>query len=103
MKPNKHIVSTIDHDKNDTRIITYRNANGKIVEMNFHAVVQIPANFYSALNLLINDLQLALDCIDLLGAMPVPVAKAILRNIEPAQAAIDMAVRRAKALEKEAR
>jgi len=39
------------------------------------------------------DLQLALDCIAIWGAIPIPVAKAILRNIEPAHAAIDMAIR----------
>lgn len=58
-------------------------------------VVNIPAEFNSALTALCGDLQLALECIKLFGGVPIPVAKAILRNAEPAHAAIDMAVRNA--------
>ena len=55
--------------------------------------VKIPAEFDEVLTALCAYMQLALDCIQLLGGVPGPVAQAILRNIEPAQAAIDWALR----------
>ena len=55
--------------------------------------VVIPSGFNCVLDDLAADLELAIECKDLFGFVPVPVAKAILRNIEPAHAAIDMAMR----------
>ena len=57
------------------------------------AVVKVPADFLFVLMALSADLQLALDCIEMFGGIPIPVAKAILRNIEPAHAAIDIAIK----------
>ena len=48
---------------------------------------------HDALSALAADMELALDCIRTFGGVPLPVARAILRNIEPAHAAIDMAIR----------
>jgi hypothetical protein len=98
----KNIVSSIDLGRKETSVLTYRNQNGKLLEMHYNAVAQIPADFGDTLNVLINDLQLALDCIDLFGGVPVPVAQSIIRKIEPAHAAIDMAVRAAHTPESEA-
>jgi hypothetical protein len=55
--------------------------------------VEIPTLFGCVLDDLAADLELAIECNRLFGVVPVPVAKAILRNIEPARAAIDMAIR----------
>lgn len=102
MRASKNTVSSVDLGRTKDTVLTYRNQNGNLVEMSFNALAQIPTDFSGALNVLINDLQLALDCIDLFGAVPVPVAQSILRNIEPAHAAIDMAVRAAHTPEREA-
>ena len=66
------------------------------------AFAPVPTEFCNVLIVLAADLQLALECIDAFGAVPIPVAEAILRNIEPAHAAIDMAVRAARTSESEA-
>jgi hypothetical protein len=42
---------------------------------------------------------LAIECLDQFGGIPLPVAREILRNMEPARAAIDMCVRMAGAEE----
>jgi hypothetical protein len=57
------------------------------------AVGQLPSEFESALKAICADMELALDCLKIYGGIPLPVAKAILRNMEPAHAAIDMCVR----------
>lgn len=56
-------------------------------------VTQIPTEFKSALQALSADLQLALDCIDIFGGVPLPVVRAILCNMEPAQTALDLALK----------
>ena len=56
-------------------------------------VTTVPSEFGEVLDVLANDLQLALDCIRIWGGVPLPVATAILRNIDPAHAAFDMAIR----------
>jgi hypothetical protein len=57
------------------------------------SLADVPSEFIGALKALHSDLELALDCLHIFKGIPLPVAKAILRNIEPAHAAIDMAVR----------
>jgi hypothetical protein len=82
--------------------VVYIDHAGKAQCVSAKAVAKLPTSFDEALTTLCADIQLALDCIRLLGGVPIPVAEAILRNIEPAQAAIDMAVRCANATESEA-
>ena len=62
-------------------------------------IARVPDEFSDVLKVLSDDLRLALECIQTFGGVPIPVAKAILRNIEPAHAAIDMAISGATAKE----
>jgi hypothetical protein len=55
--------------------------------------VTIPAGFFKTLDALADDMRLAIECISIFGGVPVPLAKAILRNIDPAIAAINMALK----------
>jgi hypothetical protein len=68
---------------------------GKLQCISAKAVAAVPSDFITVLNTLCNDMQLALDCLDQFGGVPLPVARAILRNMEPAHDAIDMCVRMA--------
>ena len=79
-------------DQPQNRMV-YIDQHGKPQCVSAKAVPAIPSEFGDCLKTLCADMQLALDCIDEFGGVPVPVAKAILRNMEPAHAAIDMAVR----------
>jgi len=58
-------------------------------------LARVPAEFTGVLTALSGDLQLALDCIPVFGGMPIQVARALLRNLEPARAAIDYAIKTA--------
>lgn len=75
------------------RHLVYTDQHGKAQCVNAAALVELPSGFVATLLTLSVDLELAIDCLHIFGGVPVPVAKAILRNIEPARAAIDMAVR----------
>jgi hypothetical protein len=55
--------------------------------------VKFPAEFERNLKALADDLSLALDCVAIFGGIPIPLAKAILRNIEPVTAALDLAIK----------
>jgi hypothetical protein len=55
--------------------------------------VELPLEFARCLQTLADDLDLALDCVAIFGGVPVPVATAILRNMEPVTAALDLAIR----------
>jgi hypothetical protein len=57
------------------------------------ALVTIPSEFGDVLTTLHADIQLALVYIETWGAIPIPVARAVQRNLEPARAALDMAIR----------
>lgn len=82
--------------------VVYIDQLGDVQCVDGRAIAAVPTAFDGTLSALCNDLQLALDCIRVFGGMPVPVAKAILRNIEPAHTAIDLAVRTANRAEKDA-
>ena len=73
--------------------IAYIDANGpQCIEAK--GLVQIPAEFDEVLAVLYRDLGTALGCAQIFGGVPRPVAEAILRNLEPARCAIDLAVNR---------
>jgi hypothetical protein len=48
--------------------------------------IKVGNETHDALAVLSRDLQLALDCIDLWGRVPIPVAEAIVRSAKPALA-----------------
>ena len=73
--------------------LVYTDTNGSIHCISPAALAALPSEFEDALTELILNLQLALDCNATFGGIPKPVAMALLRNIEPAHAAIDLAVR----------
>jgi hypothetical protein len=73
--------------------VVYIDQYGDVQCASSKLIAAIPSEFAEALTALTADLELALDCLRIFHGVPIPVAKAILRNIEPAQAAIDMAVR----------
>ena len=57
------------------------------------ALVAIPAEFKDTLQTLRCDIELALECIQVWGGVPLPVAKAILRGMDQAVAAIDLGLK----------
>ncbi len=63
------------------------------------AVVPMPSEFGDTLIELCDNLQLAIDCNLTFGAIPTPVALAVLRSMEPAHVAIDMAIRSGRQVE----
>ena len=67
------------------------------LQISNRAIATIPVEFACSLTVLSGDLSLALQYIDLVGGIPLPVAKAILRNIEPVKTAIDLAINNATA------
>ena len=73
--------------------LVYTDANGSVHCVSPKALAALPSEFEDTLTELILNLQLALDCNATFGGIPTPVAMALLRNIEPAHAAIDLAVR----------
>ena len=75
---------------NTDRIVSI-DAHGRARCINAGTAVEIPFLFGDAL-----------ECKRLFGVVPMPVTKAILRNIEPAHAAIDMAIRCSPAKTQEA-
>lgn len=78
-------------------VVTYMDANGDVACVTAEGgVLKIPAEFGGSLRTLDGDLRLALDCIEVFGGIPIPVAKAILRGMEPAHTAIDMAIKNGK-------
>jgi hypothetical protein len=72
--------------------IAYIDSRGNPQCVSCKSLADVPSEFNCVLNVLCTDLELALDCLRTFGGIPLPVAKAILRNMEPAHAAIDMAV-----------
>jgi hypothetical protein len=70
--------------------LTYADARGQIRCVSPQAVAAIPAEFERVLDELCDEIRLALECIALFGGVPIPVARAILRRMEPAHAAIDL-------------
>jgi hypothetical protein len=78
----------------------YIDALGNARCISAQAIAAMPSEFGDVLTELCSNLQLALDCIGVFGGVPTPVALAILRNIEPAHAAIDLAVRTSRAAER---
>ena len=77
------------------RIITV-DERGKAQCHSCKAIADVPSDFIGTLKALSSDLELAMDCMKVFKGIPLPVAKAILRNLEPALAAIDMCVRMAE-------
>ncbi len=73
--------------------LAYINQYGEVRCVSAKVVAEVPSEFDDCLRALCADMQLALDCIAEFGGVPLPVAKAILRNMEPALTAIDLAVR----------
>jgi hypothetical protein len=73
--------------------LIYIDQRGELACVSPKAIAEISEQFNDVLVALSIDLQVALDCLHIWGGIPIPVAKAILRNIEPAHAAIDMAIR----------
>lgn len=71
----------------------YLHEDGSLHCITKRSCAQVPFEFSVSLLELYANLQLALDCVPVFGGVPIPVAKAILCNIEPVQAALDMAVR----------
>lgn len=78
-------------DQPQNRMV-YIDQHGNAKCVSAKAVSAMPSEFGDCLQTLCADMLIALECIDLFGGIPVPVAKAILRNMEPAHAAIDMAI-----------
>jgi len=58
-------------------------------------LVEIPPEFMGAATTLSRDLRLALDCFVAFGAVPRPIVKAILRNMDAAQTGFDLAAKSA--------
>ena len=73
--------------------MVYIDAAGDPQCVSVKFIAAVPSAFEDLFTALSADMQLALDCMKLFGGVPVPVAQAILRNMEPAHAAIDMALR----------
>jgi hypothetical protein len=73
--------------------LAYIDSHGKPQCVSCKSLADVPSEFIGSLKALHSDLELALECLSIFKGIPLPVAKAILRNIEPAHAAIDMAVR----------
>ena len=75
-------------------VVTYVDAKGDVACVTAErGLIRIPVEFNGTLQTLDRDLRLALDCVEVFGGIPIPVLQAILRSIEPAQAALDMALR----------
>lgn len=78
-------------DKSPDRMVYLRgNMTPRCISAS--ALALIPEELEEPLFAPVNDLQLAVDCIPVFGGVPLPVAHAILRNLEPARAAIHMAI-----------
>ncbi len=77
----------------DNSVSVYVNGAGELRCVENHGCIQIPEEFSTVLPALAGYLALAQECIELLGGIPKPVAQAILRNLEPARAALDLALR----------
>ena len=75
--------------------LAYIDQDGRPQCVSAKAVSAMPTEFEGVLGALCADMQLALDCMEQFGGIPLPVAKAILRNFEPAKAAIDVCIRMA--------
>jgi hypothetical protein len=73
--------------------MAYVDEKGNVHCVGSKALVTIPSEFGNVLSDLSADIQLALVCIETWGAIPIPVARAVQRNLEPARAALDMAIR----------
>jgi hypothetical protein len=72
--------------------LVYTGPDGDVHCISSKALVVIPAAFEEMVATLCSDLRLARDCAMVFGGIPLPVAQAILRNMEPAHAAFDMAI-----------
>jgi hypothetical protein len=77
--------------------LVYTDATGTVRCVSAQSLAALPIEFLSVLDELARNLQLALDCCAVFGGVPTPVALAILKNIEPAHTAIDLAVRNHRA------
>lgn len=78
--------------------LVYTDRVGDVACITRHAgIARIPAEFRPDLLALSGDLCFALDCMAAFGGIPVPVAKAILRNLDSAQTAIDLGLKSGKA------
>jgi hypothetical protein len=73
--------------------MVYMDENGAAQCVVSKALVTIPSEFGDVLTTLDANIQLALACIETWGAIPIPVARAVLRSLEPARAALDLAIR----------
>lgn len=93
--PARKIPPGVGHGQAPSRLV-YTDQTGTVRCVSREAIRELPEEFSETLTALCHDLQLALDCIAVFGGVPTPVALAILRDIEPAHAAIDMAVRGGK-------
>ena len=71
----------------------YADASGNRHCVSGLGIADISPEFIDILRTLCGDLQVAVDCIGVWGGVPIPVAHAILRNLEPARAAVDLAIR----------
>jgi len=84
------------------KFLTYVDHTGQLACITASGgTLLIPAEFKDALQVLSNDLLLALDCIEAFGGVPLPVAQAILRNIEPTHTALDLAFKTSSTPRKE--
>jgi len=83
-------------------LMTYFDNGGELQCVNGPGAPAIPAEFASALPALYQDLGLAIDCVDVFGGVPAPVAKKILEGLDTVRTALDMALRSVPA-EREAR
>jgi hypothetical protein len=75
--------------------LAYIDQHGRPQCVSPKAVAAMPSDFTDCFKALCNDMWLAIECLDQFGGIPLPVARAILRNMEPARAAIDLCVRMA--------
>jgi hypothetical protein len=97
MKANKNSKRTPAMVVDGDRIITTRPNGEFICVTKDGGVIALPSEFATTLQALRADLDLALECIEVFHGIPIPVAKAIQRNLEPAQAALDLALKSGEA------
>jgi hypothetical protein len=76
----------------EDRVITF-DEKGCLRCLHPKVAVDLPAEFSVPFYALADDMSLATECLELFGSIPLPVARAILRNMEAVRAGIDLAVR----------
>jgi hypothetical protein len=77
----------------DRTVITYLDGDGKPTCTVFEGVVEPSPAWPLAMQVLANDLQLAIECMSIFGGVPIPVAEAIIRGAKEVCEGLDSLVR----------